>query len=489
MKHFSYFLNPGYRRVSAADDDANVRCSAFLSPDGLRLVVVLINTNAVTPSTMNLSFGTFSVGKSAVYQTAGTNYYFQSLGVLTNSQALPPVSLTTVVLDQNVYVGPATNPSPADGASGVALAAALSWSPGSNALAHAVYLGVDSNAVARAIPGSPLLQGTLSATSFYPPLFGGATYFWRVDEIIGANTNVGPVWSFTTASSPSLLHRYSFSETSGGATADSAGGPAWSGTLPNGGAFSGGQLTLSSGSQQFVSLPAGIASALTNFTVEAWVKLNSTANWTRIFDFGANTTTNMFLTPQNGSTSRVRFAITTSGGGGEQRIDGPSALSAGVWHHVAVTLNASVGTLYVDGMPVGTNSAMTLHPSSLGSTLNNYLGRSQYPADPYLNGALDEFRIYSVALSPPEISATYSMGSNQLLSTNSPNITFTATPANLTLTWPLGSAGFTVQSRTNLVLGSWMIVTSPTPQIVGGQWQVTLPVSADAPLALYRLLK
>ena len=46
MKHFSYFINPGYKRVSATDNDSNVRSSAFLSPDGLRLVVVLINTNA-----------------------------------------------------------------------------------------------------------------------------------------------------------------------------------------------------------------------------------------------------------------------------------------------------------------------------------------------------------------------------------------------------------------------------------------------------------
>lgn len=105
MKHFSYFIQPGYRRVSASDNDPNVRSSAFLSPDGLRLVVVLINTNATASSVMNFNFGAFNFGKSSVYQTAGTNTYagtntFLSLGALTNSQALPPLSLTTVVLDQ-----------------------------------------------------------------------------------------------------------------------------------------------------------------------------------------------------------------------------------------------------------------------------------------------------------------------------------------------------------------------------------------------------
>lgn len=105
MKHFSYFIQPGYMRVSATDSDSNVRSSAFLSPDGSRLVVVLINTNASASSAMTLNFGAFNSGKSSVYQTAGTNTYagtntFLSLGSLVGPQILPPLSLTTVVLDQ-----------------------------------------------------------------------------------------------------------------------------------------------------------------------------------------------------------------------------------------------------------------------------------------------------------------------------------------------------------------------------------------------------
>jgi len=488
MKHFSYFINPGYQRVSASDNDKNVRCSAYLSPDNLRLVVVLINTNATVSSAMNFNFGTFSVIKSSVYQTASTNYYFQSLGALTNLQALPPRSLTTVVLDQNVYVGPATNPSPASGASGVALGSALSWTPGSNALAHAVYLGVDSNAVAQATPASPQFLGIVTATNFYPPIVGGATNFWRVDEIIGANTNVGAVWSFSAMPAPPLLHRYSFSETSGTNTADSVGGSAWTGTLPNGGTFAGGQLILSSNSQQYVSLPAGIVSTLSDFTVAAWVRLTTTANWTRIFDFGNNTTVNMYLTPQNGSTGKVRFAITTNSTDGEQQINCNSPLSLFVSHQVAVTLNANTGVLYVDGVPVGTNNAMTLTPMVLGSTANNYVGKSQY-ADPFLNGWINELRIYGVALSAAEIAATYALGPDQLLTTNSPIIAGSTSANNLTLSWPVASAGFTLQSSTDLNQGNWLNLTSVPPQIVGGQWQVTLPLSGNADTIFYRLVK
>jgi len=136
---------------------------------------------------------------------------------------------------------------------------------------------------------------------------------------------------------------------------------------------------------------------------------------------------------------------------------------------------------------VGTNSSMTLNPSSLGSTVNNYIGKSQYP-DPYLDGALDEFRIYSVGLSSAEIAATVALGAGQLLSTNSPAMSMALTGTNLTLAWPLANAGFTLQSRTNLALGSWLNVTSPAPQITGGQWQLTLPQSINSS-KFYRLVK
>ena len=45
---------------------------------------------------------------------------------------------------------------------------------------------------------------------------------------------------------------------------------------------------------------------------------------------------------------------------------------------------------------------MTLKPSSLGNTTQNYIGKSQF-GDPYLNGQVDEFRIYSSALTASEV--------------------------------------------------------------------------------------
>jgi hypothetical protein len=155
-----------------------------------------------------------------------------------------------------------------------------------------------------------------------------------------------------------------------------------------------------SGASEYVALPTGIVGGLSNFTVSAWVNPAANSTWSRVFDFGTGTTVNMFLTVSAGTAPR--FAITTSGSGGEQRLSATSALPLNTWSHLAVTLSGTTGTLYVNGVAVATNTGMTLHPSSLGSTTNNWIGRSQY-ADPYLNATVDDFHIYDRALTATEV--------------------------------------------------------------------------------------
>lgn len=98
----------------------------------------------------------------------------------------------------------------------------------------------------------------------------------------------------------------------------------------------------------------------------------------------------------------MRFAIKRNGGA-EQQINTITTLPTGHWTHVAVTLSGGVGILYVNGVEKGRNSFMTLDPDALGSTTQNWIGRSQYPTDPYLDGRVDDLRIYNRALSPSEI--------------------------------------------------------------------------------------
>jgi arabinoxylan arabinofuranohydrolase len=405
MKHFSYYITPGFRRVEASSSDPDVLVSAYLSPDDLRLVAVFINRSTSTPSTVTLDSGSFTYDYSSVYQTVGLNH-FESLGEISGSQlTLPASSLTTVLLDKEVTVGSATNPSPVNGATEVSLNTTLTWSPGTNAMTHAIYLGTDYNAVDTATLASPEYQDTVYPNSFTPTaLTSGTTYYWRVDEIAYSSSDHGSVWSFSTTQ-PVPVAYLRFDETSG-TTASDATGNGWTGTLVNGPLWSTGKYHNAvnlDGTNDYVRLPTGVVNGLTDFTISAWVYLDVVSTWSRVFDFGNNTTVNMFLTPR-ASSGTVRFAITTGGAGAEQVINGSNALPSGAWTHVAVTHSGNTGILYVNGAEVGRNSSMSLTPDSLGATTQNYIGKSQY-ADPYLNGRVDDFRIYSATLSAADVAA------------------------------------------------------------------------------------
>jgi hypothetical protein len=167
----------------------------------------------------------------------------------------------------------------------------------------------------------------------------------------------------------------------------------------------------------YVTLPASLPTlgATTAITVSCWVNVRTVRSWQRIFDFGSNPTTYMFLTAhaQGLAVPNVpRFAITLTGNapGAEQTIaaTSPVPLSVGAWHHLAVVLGPGLpgapytGTLYVDKVAVAVNPAMTLRPSSLGNSTNNWIGRSQF-GDPLFDGSIDDFRIYRRALTTAEI--------------------------------------------------------------------------------------
>ncbi|HXW06899.1 MAG TPA: endonuclease/exonuclease/phosphatase family protein [Vicinamibacterales bacterium] len=92
---------------------------------------------------------------------------------------------------------PASNPSPANGAVGVAVGVTLSWSAGSDARRFDVRLGTT--------PSPPVVARNLTTAAYQPPspLTAGTTYYWRIDvRGRGSSITEGPLWSFTTAAAP-----------------------------------------------------------------------------------------------------------------------------------------------------------------------------------------------------------------------------------------------------------------------------------------------
>lgn len=139
-----------------------------------------------------------------------------------------------------------------------------------------------------------------------------------------------------------------------------------------------------------------------DFTFAAWVYWNGGTQQQRIFDFGNGSAEYMFLSPNSGG--NLRFGIKTTAA--YQNIYGSSPLAVGVWTHVAVTLNGNTGTLYVNGTPLATNTSMTNNPSTM-SPQNNYIGKSQWSADPLFDGMLDDVIVADYALSTNQIATLF----------------------------------------------------------------------------------
>jgi hypothetical protein len=222
----------------------------------------------------------------------------------------------------------------------------------------------------------------------------------------------------------SLVHRYTFDGT-GTLVHDSKGGPDGSvvGTTLTGT----GTVTLAGKmSGQYVNLPSGLLSVLASATLESWLTWYGGYEWQRIFDFGDDQTevpgnrgsglTYLFLTPRitdsGGALVRVAYQRTSYP---EVQLDATRTLPVGRLTHVAVTFDASSTTLavYIDGA-LENSKVVDSVPIELSAIhdLNDWLGLSQYAADPQLGATLEEFRIYSRALDAAELRTSFSAGPN-----------------------------------------------------------------------------
>jgi glucuronoarabinoxylan endo-1,4-beta-xylanase len=72
LKHFARWTDPGWVRVDATSSLSAVRASAFVSPDGGSLTLVLLNTSA-KDHMVTVSPGAFPFGTLAIYRSSGAS--------------------------------------------------------------------------------------------------------------------------------------------------------------------------------------------------------------------------------------------------------------------------------------------------------------------------------------------------------------------------------------------------------------------------------
>jgi glucuronoarabinoxylan endo-1,4-beta-xylanase len=72
LKHFARWTDPGWVRVEATTSVSAVRASAFVSPDGGSLTLVLLNTDS-KDHIISVDPGLFAFGTLAIYRSSGEN--------------------------------------------------------------------------------------------------------------------------------------------------------------------------------------------------------------------------------------------------------------------------------------------------------------------------------------------------------------------------------------------------------------------------------
>jgi hypothetical protein len=182
-----------------------------------------------------------------------------------------------------------------------------------------------------------------------------------------------------------------------------------------------GQAAQFNGTTSYVDLGANywtnVLSKLSSCTFALWVNYTGQgAVWQRVFDFGSGPNTNVFLTTGAGTAGLARFVVktnvptagSTAAGYVETTVSVARALTVG-WHHIAGVVDATgtpVMSLYVDGALVAGPSASRLPKDMVlqaDAPWQMWLGRSQYTADPYFNGSIDNLKVYNRALTAGEV--------------------------------------------------------------------------------------
>ena len=115
------------------------------------------------------------------------------------------------------------------------------------------------------------------------------------------------------------------------------------------------QMTGDNPATKYVSLPDGVLTGVTDFSISFWVKLNTVSAWARIYDFGNGQ-------PDPGEPvhvllgQRVRrpdHGVMASSYGGaatnENAFTSHTQLPTGVWKHVVITGHDGDRTIYIDG--------------------------------------------------------------------------------------------------------------------------------------------
>jgi hypothetical protein len=135
-------------------------------------------------------------------------------------------------------------------------------------------------------------------------------------------------------------------------------------------------------------------------TVEAWVKsANVFAPWARVIDFANGPNQDNIILGWQGGSGHVYFE--TYRNGQTIALAAPTVFPQNQWVHVAAVNDGNgMGFLYINGVLVA--SGPQLIPATVTRT-QQWIGRSNYPADAFFSGSMEEIHLWNAVRSAAQI--------------------------------------------------------------------------------------
>lgn len=185
-----------------------------------------------------------------------------------------------------------------------------------------------------------------------------------------------------------------------------------------------------SGVTQSINVSDSNTLDLTNLTISAWVKTDSLGALRTIVAKGETT-----------SSKSLPYALMLSSGNllygtigntiSYKDLTGVTALTTNTWYHVAMTVNNTDMTLYLNGVSDKTTTKTVVPFNSANQLVIGGIFKTGVLY--FWNGTIDEVKIYNRSLSTTEISALYNQGDKYINTTKtSPIATWTSARQNIT---------------------------------------------------------
>jgi len=171
-------------------------------------------------------------------------------------------------------------------------------------------------------------------------------------------------------------------------------------TLHNGASFDTNGISFDYTQSQYGDFAPTSMFANNDMTAIGWVYVRSYQTWSRLFDFGNGSGGDNVLVAVTQGTSGIPVFSTN----GADNIYSGQTLPLNQWAQVVAVQSGTTGIIYINGQQV----ASSTNNGIANDTRNyNYIARSNWGGDAYLDGKIASLKIYNRALTQIEILRDY----------------------------------------------------------------------------------